>query len=138
MSLFSSFFQPKLVSLSKVALLCKAGCYLVFAYIILQSAFLMAASIEPNINVEQYNEAVLPLNSISAEYKHESTAILAQAFIQDECLDCNTKTCQCCSAHMFIFAPLTIDVHTFVLSFHRYQIIQTDMFYDLLLRPPKA
>jgi len=138
MSLFSTLFQPKLVPSSKVWPPFKAGCYLVVACILLQSALLMAASIESNESVEQYSEIVLPFNSTVAGHSYESTAVFTQAVIQDECLDCNRKTCQCCSNNIFLSASLMSDVHAIALSFHRYQIVRTDIFYDLLLRPPKA
>jgi len=138
MSLFSTLFQSKLVPSSKVWTPFKAGCNFVVACILLQSAFLMAASAEFNEGVEQYSEIVLPFNSTVAGHSYENTAALAQAVIQDECLDCNRKTCQCCSNNLFISASLMIDVNAIALSFHRYQIVRTDIFYDLLLRPPKA
>jgi hypothetical protein len=138
MGLFSSLFQPKLFLSDKVWVPFKVGCYIVLACIILQSSFLMAASLESNENAEQYNEIIQPFNFIIAEHTHERAAILAQAVIQNECLDCNIKSCQCCSNNLFISASLMSDLHAIELPFRRFQIVGNYIFYDLLLRPPKA
>ncbi len=143
MSLLLHFFQAKLflsdlfIS-NKVWMLFKMGCYLVIACITLQSVFLMAASLESNENVEQFSEIVLPLNSIVSGHTYENTAGLAQAVIQDECLDCNRKSCQCCSTSIFTLSSVREERKVFELFFYRYQDARTDIFYELFLRPPKS
>ncbi len=138
MMLFSALIQPKLFVSNKTWMPLKTSSQIVVTCIILLSIFLMAASVESNENVEQYNEIVLSLNSVVTEHTPENIAILAPAVIQDECLDCNSKSCQCCSNNMFILGALMVDVSASEFSFCRFQVIRADAFYDLLLRPPKV
>ncbi|KGJ87571.1 hypothetical protein [Colwellia psychrerythraea] len=115
-------------TISQIALTC----------IILLSVLLITSSVGSSEIIEQDNESVLPFKSIVLPYSYEKTVDIVKTAIQEDCRDCNTKTCQCCSPTLFIYTTLMISVNAFALSFHHYQTSQTDMFYDLVLRPPIA
>lgn len=138
MRLIFSLYQSTFLLFINVRPFFKAGCYLVVACVIMQSTLVMPASIKFDANVEQYTETVLPFSSIISGNLSENNTDLTQTVLQEDCLDCNTKTCQCCSTTLCIFTLVLVDINAFSLSFHRYQTSQTAMFYDLLLRPPKV
>ena len=138
MMLFSALIQPKLFLSNKTWLPLKTSSQVAAIGIILLSVFLMTPSVESNENVEQYNGEVYPLNFVVTKDTLGNIATFMSVNIQDECLDCHSKSCQCCSYHLFIFGALKVDVFTSEFSFHGFQIIRVDAFYDLLLRPPIA